>query len=86
MSLSEFDALFREDRSIVKDGMVSVEGDYGVFVTQGTPSLFFSMRFRPTNDILSPFSRVVQQGAVRLAFDQRRKGRPAPHGVLHRPG
>jgi hypothetical protein len=34
MSLHEFDCLFREDRNIVKDGMVSVEGDYGVFVTQ----------------------------------------------------
>ena len=34
MSLYEFDALFREERSIVKDGMVSVEGDYSVFVTQ----------------------------------------------------
>jgi hypothetical protein len=34
MSLLQFDALFREERSIVKDGMVSMEGDYGVFVTQ----------------------------------------------------
>ncbi len=34
MSLYEFDALFCEERSIVKDGMVSVEGDYSVFVTQ----------------------------------------------------
>ena len=49
MSLSEFDALFREDRSIVKDGMVSVEGDYGVFVTQGTPSVFFSNAVQTNN-------------------------------------
>ncbi len=34
MSLYEFDLLFREDRTIVKDGMVSVEGDYSVYVTQ----------------------------------------------------
>ncbi len=34
MSLYEFDILFHEDRNIVKDGMVSVEGDYSVCVTQ----------------------------------------------------
>jgi hypothetical protein len=30
----EFDSLFHEERNIVKDGMMSVEGDYTVCVTQ----------------------------------------------------